>query len=154
MLLAGGLTVVTMAVHAVAFALLIRVVVRRRLLASADMWHVTWSMIGLTCGLILIHLVDISIWGAFYFWQSCLPDAKGAFYFSGVTYTTLGYGDLLLPKEWRMLGPVEALTGILMCGLSTGFFFAAVSRWIGNSGQRRAASAPHSAEHGTDKSPH
>ena len=39
-----------------------------------------------------------------------------------VTYTTLGYGDLVLPKEWRMIGPVEGLTGILMCGLSTGIF--------------------------------
>ena len=46
------------------------------------------------------------------------------------TYTTLGYGDLVLPKEWRLLGPVEGLTGILMSGLSTGFFFAVVSRFL------------------------
>jgi hypothetical protein len=45
-----------------------------------------------------------------------------------VTYTTVGYGDLVLPEQWRLLGPVEGLTGILMCGLSTGFFFALVSR--------------------------
>jgi hypothetical protein len=49
-------------------------------------------------------------------------------YFSAVTYTTTGYGDLLLPAEWRLVGSVEALTGILMCGWSTGFFFAIVSR--------------------------
>jgi hypothetical protein len=41
-----------------------------------------------------------------------------------VTYTTTGYGDLVLPVEWRLVGGIEALTGILMCGLSTGFFFA------------------------------
>jgi hypothetical protein len=35
---------------------------------------------------------------------------------------------LVLPREWRLLGPVEGLTGILMCGLSTGFFFAVVAR--------------------------
>jgi hypothetical protein len=39
-------------------------------------------------------------------------------------------GDLVLPEEWRLLGPVEALTGILMCGLSTGFFFAVLSRSV------------------------
>ena len=46
--------------------------------------------------------------------------ARSAFYFSAVTYTTTGYGDLVLPEEWRLVGGVEALTGILMCGLSTG----------------------------------
>jgi hypothetical protein len=40
-----------------------------------------------------------------------------------VTYTTTGYGDLVLPPEWRLVGGVEAITGILMCGLSTSFFF-------------------------------
>lgn len=59
-----------------------------------------------------------------------MPDAESAFYFSGVTYTTVGYGDLVLPKPWRLLAPLEALTGILMCGLSTGLFFAVVSQWI------------------------
>jgi hypothetical protein len=54
------------------------------------------------------------------------------FYFSGVTYTTVGNGDLSLPKPWRMLAPLEAMTGILVCGLSTGLFFAVVSRWINN----------------------
>ena len=39
---------------------------------------------------------------------------ESSLYFSGVTYTTLGYGDLVLPKEWRLLGPVQGLTGILI----------------------------------------
>ena len=56
------------------------------------------------------------------------PDAEAAFYFAGVTYTTIGYGDLVLAKPWRMLAPIEGLTGILMCGLSTGVFFAVVGR--------------------------
>jgi hypothetical protein len=53
---------------------------------------------------------------------------QSAFYFSAVTFTTTGYGDLVLPEEWRLVGGVEALTGIIMCGWSTGFFFAVVSR--------------------------
>ena len=51
-----------------------------------------------------------------------------AYYFSIVTYTTTGYGDLVLPAEWRLVGGVEALTGILMCGWSTAFFFAVANR--------------------------
>ena len=45
-----------------------------------------------------------------------------------VTYTTIGYGDLVLSEPWRMLGPIEGLIGILMCGLSTAIFFAMISR--------------------------
>jgi hypothetical protein len=47
-----------------------------------------------------------------------------------VTYATLGYGDLLLPKEWRMFGPLEALTGSLMVGLSIAFFFVIISKSV------------------------
>ena len=72
--------------------------------------------------------VEIAVWALFFWWQQCLPDAESSFYFSGVTYATIGYGDLVLPKEWRLFGPVEGLTGILMCGLSTAFLFATLSR--------------------------
>lgn len=75
-----------------------------------------------------MHLIEITVWALFYFWAEGMPDLHSSFYFSGVTYTTTGYGDLVLPKEWRLVGAVEALTGILMCGWSTGFFFAVVSR--------------------------
>ena len=77
---------------------------------------------------ILCHLVEIAIWAFFYEWRSAMPDLASALYFSAVTYTTTGYGDLVLPPDWRLVGGVEALTGILMCGWSTGFFFAVVSR--------------------------
>jgi ion channel len=144
-LFAAGLLVVTVFIHAVGFDVLLRVMVRSHALDTSGFRPVTRSVIGLTCWLIVIHLVEISVWGLFYFWQGCLPDAESAIYFSGVTYTSLGYGDLMLPKPWRMLGPLETLTGILMCGLSTGLFFAIVIRWIGNWMQRKSAFEPHSA---------
>ena len=78
--------------------------------------------------LVLLHLGEISIWAVFYLWRGCLANVEQAFYFSGVTYTTLGYGDVVLAQPWRLLGPVEGLMGVLMCGLSTGYFFVVVSR--------------------------
>ena len=77
---------------------------------------------------ILLHLAEITVWAGFYLWKDAMPDLASALYFSAVTYTTTGYGDLVLAEEWRLLGAVEALTGILMCGWSTGFFFAVVNR--------------------------
>ena len=102
----------------------------RSVLPDRRFWPVTWVFLRVAWRLILLHLAEIAVWALFYWWQKCLPDAESSFYFSGVTYTTLGYGDLVLPQEWRLLGPVEGLTGILMCGLSTGFFFAVVSRFL------------------------
>jgi Ca2+/Na+ antiporter len=78
--------------------------------------------------IILLHLIEIAVWAFFYTWKNAMPDLTSAFYFSAVTYTTTGYGDLLLPKEWRLAGGVEALTGILMCGWSAAFFFAVFNR--------------------------
>jgi len=49
------------------------------------------------------------------------------------------YGEVVLPKPWRIIASLEALTGILMCGLSTGLFFAVVSRWISNWMRRQTA---------------
>jgi len=144
--LAVGLVVVTVAIHAVGFDALLRAMIRSHALDRSGFRPVTGMVIGLTCWLILIHLVEISVWGLFYFWQGCMPDAESALYFSGATYTTVGYGELVLPKPWRMFAPLEALTGILLCGLSAGLFFAVVSRWIGNWMQRRTALEPQSIE--------
>ncbi len=87
-----------------------------------------WLFIRIAGWVVLIHLLEIAAWALLYFWSGAMPDLQSAFYFSGVTYTTTGYGDLVLPRDWRLVGGIEALTGILMCGWSTGFFFAVVSR--------------------------
>ena len=82
----------------------------------------------LAAWIVLLHLLEITVWATYYVFKGAMPDLPTSLYFSAVTYTTTGYGDLVLPPEWRLVGAVEALTGILMCGWSTGFFFAAVSR--------------------------
>jgi Ion channel len=139
------LVAVTVVIHAVGFDQLLRAMMRSHALATSGFRPVTRLVMGLASWLILVHLVEISIWGLFYFWQGCLPDAETALYFAGVTYTTVGYGDLVLSKPWRIFAPLEALTGILMCGLSTGLFFAVVSRWISNWMHRKTALESHSA---------
>ena len=127
LLIAAALVAVTVAVHAAGFGLVLGALVKRHVAPPATFWPITWLLVRLAWVLILIHVVEISVWALFYRWQQCLPGAEAAFYFSGVTYTTLGYGDIVLPREWRLLAPLEGLTGILMCGLSAGLFFATVT---------------------------
>jgi hypothetical protein len=90
--------------------------------------HWTRLLIAIAGWTILVHLLEIAVWALFYAWRGALPDLATALYFSAVTYTTTGYGDVVLPEGWRLVGAIESLTGILMCGWSTGFFFALVSR--------------------------
>lgn len=78
--------------------------------------------------LLLLHLAKISLWALFYLWRGGLPNAEAAFCFSGTTYTTVGYGDIVLAKPWRLLPPLEGLLGVLMCSLSMGYFFVVVNR--------------------------
>jgi hypothetical protein len=141
-LMACLLVSITVVMHAAGFAALLRALFRSHALASFGFWSTTWLMINLTGWLILVHLAEIAIWGLFYFWQGCLPDAESAFYFAGVTYTTVGYGDLVLTRPWRMFAPIEALTGILMCGVSASAFFAVVIRRIDNWLNAKSSSEP------------
>lgn len=128
LLTAWCLLALTVAIHAAGLTAIVRHASAP--LSDTRFWPLTWRLVWVAWRLILLHLVEIAVWALFYWWEQCLPDAESSFYFAGVTYTTVGYGDLVLPKEWRLMGPVEGLTGILMCGLSTGLFFAVVSRVI------------------------
>jgi len=122
------LVAVTMWIHAGGIAVLLRVFMKLRPHSLTRVWAILVSLLRMLWWLILLHISEISVWACFYLWKGCLPSAEAAFYFSGTTYTSVGYGDLVLSKPWRLFGPLESLTGILMCGLSTGYFFVIVSR--------------------------
>ena len=79
--------------------------------------------------IIVLHVFEILLWKGFYRWR-CFSLFEPAFYFSAASYSTVGYGDVVLPQMWRTLGPVESLVGVLMCGLSASFLFAIVSHLV------------------------
>ena len=79
--------------------------------------------------LVCLHMVEILLWAWFYRWK-CFATWESAFYFSAANYSTFGSGDLFLPRTWRTMGPVESVTGVLMCGLSASFLFAIVTRLV------------------------
>ena len=128
LLTAWCLLALTVTIHAAGLSTMLPGL--RSVLPDRRFWPLTWRLLSVAWRLVLLHLAEIIVWGLFYWWQKCLPDAESSFYFSAVTYTTVGYGDLVLPQEWRLVGAVEGLTGILMCGLSTGLFFAVVSKYL------------------------
>jgi Ion channel len=128
LLIAACLLALTVLIHASGLAAVLGRLPRASRPIATRFWPVAWLLVRVAWALIVLHLAEIAAWAIFYWWAQALPDLETAFYFSGVTYTTLGYGDVVLPMQWRLLGPMEGLTGILMCGLSTGFFFVIVSK--------------------------
>ena len=74
-----------------------------------------------------LHLVETAIWATFYYGHSLFENYETALYFSLGTYSTIGYGDVVLPHRWRLLGGIEGISGVLLCGLSAAFIFAVVN---------------------------
>jgi voltage-gated potassium channel len=87
-----------------------------------------------TAAVIVLHGVLILLWAVCYRCV-CLPSWESAFYYSASSYATVGYGDVVLPSNWRMLGPLESIIGVLMCGVSVSLLFATVTRLVNREGR-------------------
>lgn len=74
----------------------------------------------------LASVIEVLVWSALYLGIGAFEEFEKAIYFSIVTFTTLGYGDVVLNSDWRLLGSLEAVNGILMFGWSTAIVFYAV----------------------------
>ena len=124
-LLGSGLLVSSAVIHVLAVALSLPPL---KLLASLvpDDKHALRRVILfllLTLGVILAaHTVEIWTWAVVFMLISDLPDFGTSFYFATVTYTTLGYGDIVLEADARIVATFCAITGLLTFGISTAFF--------------------------------
>jgi voltage-gated potassium channel Kch len=81
-----------------------------------------------TVGIIGIHTLEIWLYAALYLELHALSGFEQALYFSTVTYATIGYGDVLMPRDWRILGAIEGAVGIIMLGWSTAFLVSLLTR--------------------------
>lgn len=69
--------------------------------------------------LLINSLLQIAVWAASFCLLGQFSDYRDAFYHSAVNFATLGYGDIVMESPWRILGAMEAISGVLMLGLST-----------------------------------
>ena len=127
------LIAVTIVIHGVGTMTWLRYLLTRN--ASADgrirPAKVLRVLISTALVLITLHIIEIFVWALAYI--MVLPDGElqsleSAFYFSAVTFTTLGYGDITLSSDWRILSGLQAIDGILLIGWTTAFLFAVLQR--------------------------
>jgi hypothetical protein len=82
--------------------------------------------------LIVAHTVEVWLWAISLLVLGAVSNVSDAVYFSLATYTTVGYGDVVLGPEYRVFGAMAAVTGMLVFGLSTAFLVAILTRHFPN----------------------
>ena len=136
--LATGMVLVMVLMHLFGLAILMRVLrSHTRIFRRLRIMPLTLLLAG-SIGIVLIHSAEIWTFAALYLLLDCFTHFEQALYFSTVTYATIGYGDLLMPHQWRILGAIEGAAGIIMLGWSTAFLVSLLTQlkllghdWLG-----------------------
>lgn len=120
----------TVAIHSSGTFFLIWRFRRRRIHTSSKRGYgaLTLGLTGVVLGLLLLHLLEVAMWASFFYLKGCFQDVQDSVYFSLITYATVGYGDLVLTREWRVLAGVEALAGVMMMSWSTAILIGYIER--------------------------
>ena len=122
--------VANVAVHTMGMMMVLQFIERQARLPKAHLlrdrnFHI---VSGTVLIMFLVSLVEVLIWACTYLVLSAIEGLEKAVYFSMVTFTTLGYGDVLLDKRWQLLASFEAANGIIMFGWTTAIILGVVQR--------------------------
>ena len=130
------LVCVTIIIHAVGSMAWVGFLMRRYAEKDGD-WRLRDTVpILVSTGLVLLmlHVAQITIWAVTFRALPAITELdtlEKAIYFSMVTFTSLGYGEITLGPEWRLLSSIEAMNGILLFGWTTALLFSVLQRtWI------------------------
>lgn len=120
---------VTVAIHTVGLIQVTHLMAR---LVDRFRWHGRRSrvlaLITVVYGIFLILTVEVWVWAVLYEVLGVVHDFPSALYFSTVTFSTVGYGDVIAHSDWRLLSALEGINGFLMIGWSTAYLVAAGMR--------------------------
>lgn len=135
LLIGTALLLASLLSYAGAVSLVVRVVARliRAGYTELGFWK---NLISITLVMLITvgaHLIQITLWAVAFLLCGAISGFEKSFYLSVQNYTSLGYGDVLLADQWRLLGPLEAMNGLVFFfGLSTALLFAIISQLISN----------------------
>lgn len=104
--------------------------------------HVALSLAAMTLWMVGVITIMIWVWALAFLTLDIFSSLEAALYFSLVVFTTLGFGDVILPDEWRLLSGFVATNGFILFGLSTAVLFEIMSQIY----RRRGAGYPHNSD--------
>ena len=130
-MLVGGLLIVgTVIIHAVSLEWTLKAVLAINLEIQTRWRSTVFSFTILA--VFLAHIIEIWLWALVYHFIEEIPDFETALYFSTSCFTTVGFGDITLSADWRLLSSFEAVNGMILFGWSTAFIFDVVKRTYQN----------------------
>ena len=91
--------------------------------------HRVAVMLGMVLGLFSVVSVEIWLWAMCFMALRAAPDFEAALYLSTITFSTVGYGDIVPVGDWRLLAALEGITGFLMIGWSTAYLVTAGTKF-------------------------
>ena len=126
LVLAGLLVVICVAIHFIGLMAMLRVLRHRaaRLRQRNSLRGQGGIILAVVLGLLLLHSLEIWAYGVAYIAIGALPDIHTALYFSITSFSTVGYGDVVLDPRWRLFGVTESVVGLLLLAWSTAFLIA------------------------------
>lgn len=129
-LLGTCIIALTVIVHAVGVIVLIRLLQGRVAPKHShpSLFRMIRVLVFTVLALFFVHTIEIWLWALLYIFLGAFEFMEQALYFSTVTFTTLGYGDITLLPRWRLLSAFEAVNGAILFGVSTAFVFAVIQR--------------------------
>jgi voltage-gated potassium channel Kch len=128
LIIATAMVVMTVLIHLLGLALLMRGLrSHTRIFRKLTIMPLT-LLLAATVGIIAIHTVEIWVYAFLYLRLDAFSYFEQALYFSTVTYATIGYGDVVMPHPWRILGAIEGAVGIIMLGWSTAFLVSLMTQ--------------------------
>ena len=130
LLLAGVMVALTVIIHFAGLLILMWLLRARghRFRAHESAVGQGAAIVFVVLGLVAIHTVEIWSYAVIYYALEALPDFEQALYFSTTSFTTIGYGDVVLDRKWRLFGAIEGANGLLLFGWSTAFLFSVTAR--------------------------
>jgi hypothetical protein len=144
----GAMLVFIVLFHGAGIRLLTGHLVRRSqyILAHPTYWRADLLMGSTVFGLLTLHVLEIFLWSASMVYSGMLSDWRSAGFFAGNTYTTIGYGNFVLPLRWNMMAPIIAISGLFTFGWSASVLVDLVGRC--QKIKDTVAAHMHSAHHG------
>jgi len=127
-ILAAAMAILTAFVHLLCLGILVRILRFREHLFRRLRIMPQMLLFAGVVGIIVVHVLEISFYALLYVQLHALSELEQSLYFSIVTYSTLGYGDVLMPHEWRILGATEGPVGVIMLGWSTAFLISLLTQ--------------------------
>jgi hypothetical protein len=94
---------------------------------EGPLWGHAVLTIVVVLGLFVIHGVEIWMYAAVYKLIGAVPDLREAVYFSSISYGSIGYSDVLMAPQWRLLGAIEGVAGAILLGWSVAFFVSVMT---------------------------